>query len=127
MLFCLPSLSLASSLPPPYPLNSTLFVLLLIFLLDLIFVILDFLVLFLNGLLHSLRLTSPEVDVEIDELAVLLDQLLHSVLLQIIPRFLLQVERDLGSTLQSVAARVFHNREGVGVTLPHVLLVVIVL
>ena len=107
--------------------DSALLILLLIFLLDLIFVLLDFLVLLLNGLLHSLCLASPKVDVEVDELAVLLDQLLHSVLLQIVPRLLLQVERDLGAALQGVTARIFRNRVGVSIALPHILLVVVVL
>uniref|UniRef100_A0A2M3ZY44 Secreted protein n=1 Tax=Anopheles triannulatus TaxID=58253 RepID=A0A2M3ZY44_9DIPT len=72
-------------------------------------------------------LARPHVDREVDELRVLLDQLLHRVLLQEVECLLLEVQRNLGTALQRVTARILHDAEAGGIRLPDVLLVVVVL
>merc|ERR1719154_942690 len=83
--------------------------------------------LFLNWLLNSLSAGSPQVNVEVDELGVLLDKVPDSILLQEVIRFFLEMQRNGGSSLQGVSSGILHNSVGIGVRLPDVLLVVVIL
>ena len=68
----------------------------------------------------------PDVDGEVDELGVLDDEVAQLVWFQELTGFLLQDERNGCASLEACAARVLHDREGRGVRLPDVLIVVIV-
>ena len=78
--------------------------------------------------LHRLRVRLVQVDRERDELRVLLDQTLQLVLVQILLRVVLQVQRDLRATTQRVALRVLtHLERRIRRRLPDVLDVLVVL
>jgi len=71
-------------------------------------------------------LAFPQIDGEVDELAVLLHQVPDTMWLQILMRLFLQVKTDGCSTAERVAARVLHDGERRSVRLPDVLLVIVV-
>ncbi len=97
-----------------------------VLLLGFLFLLFSHLFLLLNRLLNRLRLTGPEVDLEVDKLAVLSNQVAEGVRLQEVLRLLLEGQRDGGSPLQRVAARVLDDGEGRRVRLPDVLRRVVV-
>mmetsp|Transcript_30206 Transcript_30206/g.85326 ORF Transcript_30206/g.85326 Transcript_30206/m.85326 type:complete len:434 (+) Transcript_30206:932-2233(+) len=115
-------------------LHSLLF-LLLSLLVHLLNLTLLLLILLLLGLLvvvvvHLLvdSLLGPPADGVADELAVLLHQVLHTALLQVLGLVLLHVQDNLGATPQRLALGVAgHGEAAASLALPNVLLVVVVL
>lgn len=81
----------------------------------------------LDRLLNGFSLALPEVDAEVDELAVLVDEVLERVGFEEVVGLFLEVESDGGTALEGVAAGVFGDGEGAGVGLPDVLGVIVVL
>ena len=73
------------------------------------------------------HLALPQVDGEVDELAVFHHQVLQVGRLQELLGLLLEVQGDGRASLQRGTTRIFHDAELTGVRLPDVLLVVVVL
>mmetsp|Transcript_77935 Transcript_77935/g.170723 ORF Transcript_77935/g.170723 Transcript_77935/m.170723 type:complete len:651 (-) Transcript_77935:325-2277(-) len=96
----------------------------------LLLLLLILLVLLGVGHLLLLALLDVELDGETDELAVLLDQILQSALLQELRLVLLQVADDLGATLDLAVDHLgvlLHSERAASTGLPDILLVVVVL
>ena len=74
----------------------------------------------------NINLAFPQIDGEVDELAVLLDEVLDTVWFQILVCLFLEVETDGRSTAKCVAAWILHYREWRGIRLPDMLFIIVV-
>lgn len=83
--------------------------------------------LFLDDFFDHFSLGLPQENVKVDELRVLVNEVLKGVWLQEIGGLLLQVQRDLGSSLQCVSTWILGDGEAGRVRFPDVLLIVVVL